>query len=383
MTRRLRNAALVLALTAVSAVSFTSSAQAAMGMEVALQDDLAFISQAYFSISKALDLASQLETSRIRVNVIWSRVVRSANKKKKPGHVTYDWASYDRLVNAVKSRAVKLQMTLTGPAPAWATGNHKVGVYKPKGNLFGDFAREAAKHYKGLVDRYSIWNEPQLVAWIAPLKSNASIYRSLYVNGYGAIKSVDPSAQVLIGETSPFSLPKGRATSPIAFIKKVANSGHLIADGYAHHPYDFRHAINFNYPGKDNATLKTLGNLTSALDQLAASGRLTNPGGKPLDLYLTEWGYMAPGTKYGIPEARRAKYLTQGFDMAVANPRVKELLQYLLVAPGKKYRFFDMSLVSRKGSQGGAFKALSKWAKDAAAAGRIARPGAAPAYRAP
>ena len=274
-------------------------------------------------------------------------------------------------------------MTLTGPAPRWATGNHRIGIYKPKGSLFGDFAKAAAKQFKGLVDRYSIWNEPNLVAWIAPLKSNASIYRSLYVAGYNGIKSVNPSAKVLIGETSPYALAKGRATAPIAFLRAVAKSGHLTADGYAHHPYDFRHAVTFNYPGKDNATLKTLGNLTSALDKLAASHRLTTPGGKALDVYLTEWGYMAPGTKYGVSESTRAKYLTQGFDMAVANPRVRELLQYLLVAPGKKYRFFDMSLVSRKGSQGAAFNALSKWAKDAAAAGKIATPGAAPAYRAP
>ncbi|HEX8074884.1 MAG TPA: cellulase family glycosylhydrolase [Thermoleophilaceae bacterium] len=381
MTRRLRHAALVLALTAVSAFTFASAAQAANGMEVALQDDPLFVNQSYFGIGKALDLAADLKASRLRVNVVWGRVVKSASKKKKPGRVVYDWAIYDRLVNAVSSRGIRLQLTLSGPAPAWATGNRKIGVVKPKASQFGDFAREAAKHFKGLVDRYSIWNEPQLKAWISPLKSNAKIYRALYVAGYNAIKSVDPTAKVLIGETSPFSLPKGRATAPIKFLKAVTKRGHLVADGYAHHPYDFRHPITYNYPGKDNATLKTLGNLTGALDKLASSGKLTTSSGRALDLYLTEWGYMAPGNKYAFGESKRSQFLRQGFDMAVANPRVKQMLQYVLVRPAKKYRFFDMSLVSKSGTKTPAFDALASWARDAAAAGKITVPG--PGYRAP
>ncbi|MEA2374663.1 MAG: hypothetical protein QOD53_1126, partial [Thermoleophilaceae bacterium] len=119
-----------------------------------------------------------------------------------------------------------------------------------------------------------------------------------------------------------------------------------------------------------------------ALDKLAASGKLTTPGGKALDVYLTEWGYMGPGTKYAVGEGKRSKYLVQGFQTALDNPRVKEMLQYLLVSPGKKYRFFDMSLVKRNGKKSAPFKALSKWAKDAAAAGKIAKPGGAPAYNA-
>jgi hypothetical protein len=371
---------LVLALVAASAGTVASSAQAADGMEVGLQDDLAFVTRAYFSIDKAYKLADQLKVSRLRVNVIWANVVKGGRSKKKPKHISYDWSSYDSTVSAARAHGVRVELTLTGTSPAWATGNHKIGNVKPNASLFRDFARHAAIQFKGKADRYSIWNEPNFISWISPQKSAAKIYRSLYLAGYGAIKSVDPSAQVLIGETSPYSIPR-RAIAPLKFLKDVAKSGGLKADGYAHHPYDFRHSINYNYPGKDNATLKTLGNLTKVLDSLAASHKLTTPSGKPLDLYLTEWGYMAPGAKYAVKDSTRAKYLTQGFNMAVANPRVKQLLQYLLVQPPKRYRFFDMSLVNRKGKQTGSFKALAKWAAAAAGAGKIAASG--PAYHAP
>lgn len=383
MTRRIRRAALVLALVAASVAAVAPSAQAAKGMEVALQDDLAFVTSSYFghNFAQAFDLASQLEVSRLRINLVWSSVAPSPRSKKRPKNLIYRFSNYDGVIAAARQRGIKVHLTLTGPAPAWATGKKKEGVYKPKAAEFGQFAKAVTRQYRGYVDRYSIWNEPQLKAWIQPVKQNAKIYRSLYLAGYTAIKSVDPSAKVLIGETSPFSLPKGRATAPIKFINAVAKGGGLKADGYAHHPYDFRHKFGYKYKGKDNATLATLGNLTKALDKLAASGKLETPAGKPLDLYLTEWGYMAPNTKYGIKDKTRAKYLVNGFKLALANPRVKSMLQYLLVQPSKRYRFFDMSLVNRKGKQSASFKALSNWAKSAVASGDIAKPGGGPAYK--
>ena len=41
-------------------------------------------------------------------------------------------------------------------------------------------------HFRGLIDRYSIWNEPNYVGWIAPLSSGPKIYRALYTAGYAA-----------------------------------------------------------------------------------------------------------------------------------------------------------------------------------------------------
>ena len=68
-----------------------------------------------------------------------------------------------------------------------------------------------------------------------------------------------------------------------------------MADGYAHHPYDFANPPAAPYPGADNVTMGTLGRLTTALDRLAAAKALRTPDGKPLDVYLTEFGYFASG----------------------------------------------------------------------------------------
>jgi hypothetical protein len=236
-------------------------------------------------------------------------------------------------------------------------------------------------HFRGLIDRYSVWNEPNYVGWLAPLSQGPKIYRSLFEAGYSAAKAADPSAQVLIAETAPYKIKK-RETAPLAFLRGVTctnrsfanpRCGPLKADGYAHHPYDFDHAPTYRYPGADNATLATLGHLTTALDKLGASGALTDSAGKPLDVYLTEYGFFGTGHRKTSAK-KRGKYTQKAFDLALANPRVHEMLQYLLVAPRKPYNFFDTSIVDGRGRPTSAFKALAKWANAMVKAGKIAAP---------
>jgi hypothetical protein len=385
MTRRLK-LLLVVALASALLLPAVPSARAAQGMELAVQDDSAFVIElprpGYRE--KAMKLAVKLNASWIRANVQWEYVVgRAAKKKKAPKNIQYNWTGYDALIDSAARRGIHVQLALTGPAPAWATANHKVGAVKPKAAPFKVFARAAAEHFRGRVTRYSIWNEPNYVSWISPLNAAARVYRGLYTSGYSAIKAADPGAQVLIAETSPYALPK-RATSPLAFLRGVtcANShygkagscGTLKTDGFAHHPYDFRHSPTYRYPGADNVTLATLSRLTTALSKLKAANLLTTPSGGVPDVYLTEYGFFSSG-KYKISRAKQGSYLVQAFKMAQKNPRVRQLVQYVLIQPSSKYRFFDTSIATRSGGPTSAFKTLAAWAKAAVAAGQIAAAG--------
>jgi hypothetical protein len=353
---------IVAVLVAGSLLGTAGTAHAATGMTIGAQDDAVFVSQAYFNRERAFQRLEQFHVRRLRVNVLWATIVNSPRSRTKPSSVRYDFTGLDNLILAARAHGIKLQLTLTTPAPAWAAGNHKVGPYKPNVKLFKEFVTAAATHFKGIIDRYSIINEGNLAPWLAPLKSGPKLYRKLYVAGYNTIKTIDPAAQVQIGETSPYGT-RNRSTSPVTFLRAVLAGGPLKSDGYAHHPYDFQHKPNFKYPGKANATLGTIKNLIKELDRQAANGRLQTPGGQPLDVYVTEYGYLRAG-RFGLSESRRAKYLRQAYDIALANPRIKQMLQFLLVEPGRKYKFFDMSLVSRKDKAGKAFDALVGWTTD-------------------
>jgi hypothetical protein len=387
MTPRIKLPLVVALLTALLLAHAPSGAQAAKGMEVAVQDDSTLVTEyprAGYR-EKGLALATGLNASWVRANVIWRYVVGSAaNKKKAPKNIHYNFTGYDALVTSAAARGMHVQLALTGPAPAWATANHKIGPNKPSASAFKTFARAAAEHFRGRVSRYSIWNEPNYVSWISPLNSAPKVYRGLYVAGYSAIKTADPSASVLIAETSPYALKK-RATAPLAFLRAMtcANNSYkragkcatLKTDGFAHHPYDFRHKVTYKYPGKDNVTLSTLSRLTSALSKLRKAKLLTTPSGGVPYLYLTEYGYFASGKYRTTPESKRGKYLVQAFNIALKNSHVKQMLQFVLIKPAPKYLFFDTSLASRTGKPGGAYKLLAAWAKKAAAAGRIALAG--------
>jgi hypothetical protein len=363
-----------------------TSANAAKGLEVAVQDDFAMI----LGIpkvdyrAKGIKLSEGLKASWIRANVTWRYVLGSiAKKTKEPAHITYNWTGYDALVDRAAARGIHVELSLTGPAPAYATGNHKIGPDRVKAAPFKRFAQAAALHFGSKVNRYSVWNEPNHRGWLAPVSKQAALYRALYTAGYSAIKGANPTAQVLIGETSPYSIGRNNknAQGPLRFLRGVtcANSHYkrakkcatLITDGFAHHPYDFQHKVTYKYPGQDNVTLATLSRLTSALTKLKNAKLLTTPTGGVPFVYLTEYGYLKSG-KYKLSESKRGAYLVQAFNLALKNSRVKQMLQFVLIQPSHKYLFFDTSLASRSGKPGSAYKKLAAWAKKAAAGGRIA-----------
>ena len=338
-------------------------------MELALQDDAALVTESYLGHDKAFPLLQELKVSWLRVNIPWAAVIgsKAANAKKKPSTITYNFTEYDNLINQARQRGILVEACLTGNAPRWATGDKKKpSPFKPNAKLFREYVKAAVTHFGPNILRYSIWNEPNHTGWLAPLKSQASLYRSLYSAGYKEIKKLQPGAQVLIGETAPYASRRGVATPPLAFLRALTKRGRLLADGYAHHPYDFNHKPTFKYPGKDNVTLSGLSKLTKLLSSLAARNRLETPDNRALDLYLTEYGFLRSG-RQKQSESNRAKYLRQAYDIALKNPRVRQMLHFLLAQPTGRYKFFDTSLTSRSGGKTAAFKALADWASDNAA----------------
>jgi hypothetical protein len=387
----LRSAAAIAAMTAIAfavGACGASDVRASRGMEIALQDDPVFVGGSYFNRERGFRIARSLGVTRLRINVNWAFTISAAQQRtrRKPAGLVYGFSRFDRTIDTAAKYGIRVHASLTGPAPRWATGNRrKVSGFRPDVREFERFATAATQYFKGRVDRYSIWNEPNWKTWLQPSSAAAGLYRSLYLRGYRAIKAVDPAAKVLIGETSPYRRP-GFSSAPIAFLRSVAcvnphyrrrgGCPQLRADGYAHHPYDFAHSPRYRYPGKDNATMGTLGNLTRALDRLQRAGALRFNGGGRMPVYLTEFGYFASGHR-SLPRRTRSRYLAQGFSMALRNGRVRSQLQYLLVSPPRRFpwSFFDLGLMSTSGRKHPQFGALQRWYRQNR--GRVKRPGGA------
>jgi hypothetical protein len=331
----------LLAALAVLAVG-GAPAKAAAGMTVAIEDEDVFVN----GISGVNPLIGYrmlddlgIKTMRI---LITQTSVQTGSR--------FDFTKYRNFLVTARERGIQVQVVLVGKYP------------RPNVKSFAKFAQAAAAALKGQgVTFYSIWNEPNLKAWIRS-NNRAAIYRSLYAAGYKAVKKGDRSAKVLFGETAPF-IDRSPGTPPLKFLRQLAclNNSYrkipgkrcprLKANGYAHHPYDFTKAPKRSNRGRDNATIGTLRNLTRALSKIQRTRQITGIS----NVYLTEFGYFATGPR-ALPEDRRALYLQQGFAIARKTPHVKEMVQYLLAQPRRGR--FTTGVVSDVGVQLPSFAAL-------------------------
>jgi hypothetical protein len=217
---------------------------------------------------------------------------------------------------------------------------------------------------------------------MSPHGRSPALYRQIYKAAYKEIKRVSRRNLVLIGETAPYKIRR-RAIAPLQFLRDVACAEGrgarlrkdlctgLRADGFAHHPYDYRHSPTYKYRGSDNATLGTLSRLTNTLRGLRRSRALRTPRGGQLPVYLTEYGYFQSG-KYALGP-KRAGYLRRAFAMANRNRHVKQMVQFGLVEAPLNFpgAYFDLSLIRNDGRLTPAFESLRAWAASA----RIKRPG--------
>jgi Cellulase (glycosyl hydrolase family 5) len=359
-----------------------AAAQAsAAPLELGIQDDDVFVREPGTSPSKLISrdaayaAVAKLSVRVVRINVIWNHV--AGIDKRDP----WDWSHYDAAVDAALSHGVEPELTLTGPAPAWATGNGKRGVFRPRPALFAEFATAAATRYAGRVKRYSIWNEPNWPSWLAPKSAQPSIYRDLYRAGYDAIRGVDPSAEVLIGELAPMGPPEA-AMPPLTFLRRLTCSDArwrrastcpaLVADGFAHHPYVLRWAPEYPGPSRDDVTIGSLGRLDGALRALASRHALATAAGSPLPLYLTEFGYHANSRT--IDERKRATFSRRAYEIAARDKHVRQLVWYQLAAPPpRRKRQWDTSLLRTDGTPTPTYTALVQWVIAAVKAGRVMR----------
>jgi hypothetical protein len=365
-------------------------------MEVAAQDDGVFIFDDQNKREFALSQARALGVTHIRMNVLWWQPIPPSqrNQTTTPSPITYNWGAWDRAIAAASAWGIKTQLDLTGDPPAWACGSkappYACDGYKPSIPLFDHFVRAAAQHFKGRVSRYSIWNEPNWYTWLSPHDEAPILYRNLYLTGYNAIKSVDPGAEVVMGETAPYAL-KNTSTPPLQFIREMVcvnkklkrirgadekcTGGPLKLDAYATHPYDLKDKPTRRRSNPDELTMGNIGRLPKLLKQLRKKG-LIEPSTKRFPIYLTEFGYIVGGSR-GVPETRRAQWIVQAWQKALDTPRVKQMLHYVFVSPpaSSPSAFFDMGLIAQNGTPRTSYFALKNWIQQGVAAGKVARPG--------
>ena len=222
------------------------------------------------------------------------------------------------MIDRAAKHGVRIQLSLTGPAPRWA--NAKACAEAPLVQAERDRVRQVRRARGGALQgpRGPVQHleRAELEDLARPARVRPRALPPALLGGYDAIKTADPAAKVLIGETRAVltrrATPRRRSRSCASVdcvntnYKRARSCPKLKADGYAHHPYDFGHAPNYQYTGKDNVTIGTLWRLTNALDKLSRAGVLRMNGGGKMPLYLTEYGYFRLGPPRPLEGCARA-----------------------------------------------------------------------------
>jgi hypothetical protein len=400
---------------ALLALVASAPAHAARGLEIGIQDDDQFMARSDTARTAAFGHARTLGVSVVRANIQWSRVVADPSAASAPAEPVYDFTAYDRLIDEAAANGIRVELTLGGPAPAWATADHKISVDHPDPVRFAQFAGAAAAHFAGRIRAISLWNEPNWYGLLKPerfcgrvtvvvekkvtkkgkhgkkrkvivrtkrkrrvcVMTSARVYRGLYRAGYAAVKAAAPTMPVWIGETNPYVNRRKQSTAPLAWIRQLACAdgvvkgctGILRADGYAHHPYAFDRAPSSKRAGADDVTLATLGKLSKQLKKLRSRIRIAGDG----SLYLTEFAYYSSGPN-AQPPKRRAAWTREAYEIALKTPKVRQLLYYQLIDPAATVRTtWRTGLVTGAGTLHPAYTALAAFAKKRASS--LTRPG--------
>jgi len=155
------------------------------------------------------------------------------------GRGQYDWSRLDRDVQQAAMHKTQFLLTL-GQTPRWASSDpdkpavYGMGLGAPPADIedWRAFVRAAATRYKGRIQAYEIWNEPEneifytgTPAQMVPLeKATAEV-----------VRSIDPAAIIVTPAIS-----SGRAARSLKWLDDYLSAGGgKFCDVAAYHTYDY------------------------------------------------------------------------------------------------------------------------------------------------
>ncbi len=136
----------------------------------------------------------------------------------------FDWSRTDRIMGQIDAHGLKVIIRL-GVQPQWAGGGFpEVGPPNNPQDFF-DYAQAVATRYKGRIDAYQIWNEPNLSREWGNRPPNAAEYTAMLKGSYEVIKAVDPYALIISAGMAPTTRNDDVARPDIYYIQEMYDAG--------------------------------------------------------------------------------------------------------------------------------------------------------------
>ncbi|HEV8638436.1 MAG TPA: hypothetical protein VG370_29835 [Chloroflexota bacterium] len=293
-----------------------------------------------------------------------------------------EWNEPDRIIEAVARAGLKM-IARVDNQPRWARSDPTWPIDGPPDKLsdFGDFLEAMANRYRGHVQAYQVWNEPNLAREWGNKPPNAKQYVEMLKVAHGAIKAADTGALVISGGLSPTTASGAIATPDVEFVKDVYAAG---GKGY----FDLLgvHAAGYKAPpelGPDEIARDTRYNHGEG-----AAGRIYGfrhaedlravmvaNGDAAKRVAILEFGWTSdprPNSPYfwhAVSEEEKAAYLVRAFEFARKSwqPWIGPMTVIYVADPAwtKEQEQYYWSITNPDGSVRPAYRALQAIAKDA------------------
>jgi len=248
-------------------------------------------------------LLDRMGASWILTTFYWDRIEREEGR--------WNFVDYDTYVDTAKAADKKVLGILAYDVP-WIHKDGKARNYIPpdKVHSYLNYVQQTAEHFKGRVDAWCIWNEPNFIFW----KGSRDEYLLLARQAADALREVDPDVILLSG-----AFNRGIFGLPTAYIKGLFESDAMEkADAVAFHTYELN----------PNRTARLFLEFRAKVAKYGFEDRI----------WITEMGYPTGGLyPTAVSEKNFPAYIVKTF-IGLAINGAKKILWYQLFDPQNRSR---------------------------------------------
>ncbi len=132
----------------------------------------------------------------------------------------YDWTELDSIVGTLSKKNINVLLSLD-QAPAFYRSASS-GLMPSDPTSFGAFTKAMATRYKGKVQAYELWNEPNLARETGAGNVSPATYLPLLKAGAQGVKAADPSAMTILAapSTTGSNIP-GQVIDDISYLQQL------------------------------------------------------------------------------------------------------------------------------------------------------------------
>jgi hypothetical protein len=176
---------------------------------------------------RSIDLLRQAGVTWIRQQLPWEQIEPVAKGQYvDPKFDQPTWAKFDDIVERADRAGMQVMLRLD-TSPRWALpADAPDGLGPPvRYEDYWDFVAQVANRYRGKVEAYQIWNEPNLNSEWGRSPPDAVAYARLLRGASDRIRAVDPSAHVVMAALAPTLTENADALNDQVYLQRLYDAG--------------------------------------------------------------------------------------------------------------------------------------------------------------